>query len=383
MAIVVALSAATLSGSCTGFADKSEGPGAVLTAVLLAGGVALTISLAFLLLAPNLRRAKLLTATCVAAYLAAGFGAWFLFIWPLVVALVITVAGGRLTYAVTRMEPDSQAGSAAITTIAALAIGVSACIVVIAFWANYDLCIGFFGVSCSRSELNVVPFALTLGGVPPIAAVIAARLTERTGASGRALPEQYAPAFPGRSRPSVVELSFLIASVGLCAAIAMRLGLVPSSHRWIGYVDAPLSVLFAVVVALIVGVLFVAITPNRREAWFFAIVGVGAYVAGTLGTQLIVFGDPWQTAVSLVIVVISGGAAGYTARRKFDARAGSAVIAGVIALIGALAGAFLVAGAFGYVSVPFSHSPLFVGGVPPIVAAVSAFICGETCRQSR
>lgn len=80
LAIIVALSAAALSGSCTGYADGSEGPGAVLTAVLLAGGVALAISLAFLLLAPNLRRAKLLAVVCVAAYLAAGFGAWFLLI---------------------------------------------------------------------------------------------------------------------------------------------------------------------------------------------------------------------------------------------------------------------------------------------------------------
>lgn len=382
--MVVALSAAALSGSCTGHADESEGPGAVLTAVLLAGGVALAISLAFLLLAPNLRRAKLLAAVCVAAYLAAGFGAWFLFIWPLVVALVITVAGGRLAYVITRMEPDSQAGPAAITTMASLAIGVSACITVIVFWANYDLCIGFFGTSCSGpNELNVVPFALTLGGVPPIAAVIAAWAIGATGSStGNLASEERATALPAPTQPSVIELGFLIASVGLCAAIAMGLGLIPSSHWWISYVEAPLSTLFAVVVALIVGVLFVVITPDRREAWFFAIVGVGAYIAGTLSTQLIVFGDPGQTVTSLVTVVISAGAAGYTARRKFDAGAGSAVIASAIALIGALVGAFLVAGAYGYVSVPFSHSPLFVGGVPTIVAAASAFICGSICRPS-
>lgn len=227
----------------------------------------------------------------------------------------------------------------------------------------------FWNEFSGPNELNVVPFALTLGGVPPIAAVIAAWAIGATGSStGNLASEERATALPAPTQPSVIELGFLIASVGLCAAIAMGLGVIPS--------------LFALVVALIVGVLFVVITPDRRGAWFFAIVGVGAYIAGTLSTQLIVFGDPWQTVTRLVMVVISVGAAGYTARRKFDAGAGSAMIAGAIALIGALVGAFLVAGAYGYVSVPFSHSPLFVGGVPTIVAAASAFICGSICRPS-
>ncbi len=376
LAILSALAAAALSGSCTGYADESEGPGAIITAVLLAGGVALTISLAFLLLAPNLRRANLLTAVCVAAYLAVGFGAWFLFIWPLVVALVITVAGGWLAYDITRTATDSRAGYAT-KIIVTLAIAFSACIVVIVFWANYDLCIGFFGTSCSGpDELNVVPFALTLGGVPPILGAIATWLTDPIDSD----------------QPSISASAMLVGSVVLCAVIGHGLGIFPYWTGWsisyaAHYFATPGATLIVGGIALAVGLLFATVTSDRRGLWFFAIIGAGAYIAGELSTRGDIFTNPWQIITGLAVVAASGAIAGFTAPRKFDSGAGLSVSAGFISLLGALAGAYLVAGGlllddYYHGQVPFSSSPLFFGGVPVAVAAVTAYLAGWVSRRS-
>lgn len=396
--LVVVLCAAIASGSCAGYVSVDaieEGEksvsGAIVLPVLLSAGLASAVGFLFFYIRPVQRwpEAKIFATVGVAAYVAGMLGAWYPLLVPAGIALIVIIAGGLVAGWMGRDSITRFSWSAAL--ISGVAIALATFGFVVGFWANYEFSIGWFDGG-GYSRFNPVPFALVAGSVPPIAAVIAARLTGRAGASGRALPEQYAPAFPGHSQPSAVELGFLIASVSLCAAIAMGLGLIPTAHWWTGYLELPLRaliagatlrVLFAAVVAFAVGVLFVVITPDRREVWFFAIVGIGVYIAGTLGTQLVVFGDPWLIVTSLVIVAISAGAVGYAARRKFDAGAGSAVIAGAIALIGALASAFLVAGAYGYVSVPFGHSPLFVGGAPTIVAAISAFICGNICRTSR
>ena len=105
LAVFVAVAAATLSGSCTGYADESAGGVAVLTAALIAGGVALAVSLAFILLTRSWSGAKLLTVVSAASYLAAGFGAWWLFIWPAVAALVIAVTGGLVAHQLPRPTP--------------------------------------------------------------------------------------------------------------------------------------------------------------------------------------------------------------------------------------------------------------------------------------
>lgn len=388
LAVLSALAAAALSGSCTSFADESEGPGAVLTAALLAGGVALTISVAFLLLAPNLRRAKLLAAVCVTAYLAAGFGAWFFFIGPLFVALLITVAGGLLTYNITRTEPDSRAGYAAATTIiATLAIGISATAVVIGFFMNYDPNLGWFDGSGGSSSLNILPFALICGSAPPIAAVIAARLTGRAGTSGLAPPEQYPPAFPAHSQPSIAALAILVAVVGLCAAgadyllWASHFGMLAGSHALgiLAGLHALTSGLLPGCFALAVAALFVMVTPDRRETWLLAVISVFAYVAGVVGA-VPYLPDPWQFVAGLAVVIIGGKVAANTAHRKFDSGGGTPRIAGVVSALGIfLAAACVASQSYGWM--PFRSAPLFLGAMPVIIAAVAAHLAGRLCRK--
>ena len=379
LAVLSALAAAALSGSCTGYADESDGPGAVVTAVLLAGGVALTISVAFLLLAPNLRRAKLLAAVCVTAYLAAGFGAWFLFIWPLVVALVITVAGGRLAYTMTRTAPDSRAGRAAITTIATLAIGVSACIVVIVFWFNYDLCIGFFGVSCSRSELNVVPFALTLGGVPPIAGVLAGLMTNRFSGPEQDLRLSARPI----PQPSIATQVKVVAGAAVCVAVASAIG------EWYLYADSlspglVLGSLFTGAIVAIVGALLVTLAPDRRVIWPFAVIIVSVAAVDAIGIRLDldVYGNPWGMVAGLAMTTAGAGAAAYVVRRRFDADGRAMWTVGLVSAVGILLAALSPGFLYSLGWLPYLDNPLLNFGalLPPAAAVIVALLTGRVCR---
>lgn len=177
LVIIAALSAATLSGSCTSFANESGGPSAIMMATVISGAIALVIGLTFILVNPDHRGSKLIAVISLASYLAAGFGAWFLLIWPFAVAIAITVGGGMLAHPLVRTRPGDRSGFAATAVVSGIAIGVAATAVVIGFWANYDLNIGWFGGGGGPSSLNVLPFALICGSAPPIAAVIAARLT--------------------------------------------------------------------------------------------------------------------------------------------------------------------------------------------------------------
>ena len=175
--ILVALAAAALSGSCTSFADEPDGNGAILTAALISGGIALAISLLFVWMRPTWRGARLLGVICVASYLAAGLGAWWPFIWPIVMALVVAVAGGLIAHPVGRLDTNTGAGFAATAIISGFAIAIAALAVVSGFWANYDLNFGWFESPGSPSVLNVIPFALICGGAPPILGAIAALMT--------------------------------------------------------------------------------------------------------------------------------------------------------------------------------------------------------------
>ncbi len=183
--ILVALAAAALSGSCTSFADEAGGNGAILTAALISGGIALAISQLFVWMRPTWRGAKLLGVICVASYLAAGFGAWYPLIWPFAMALAIAVAGGLIAHPVARLDTDTGAGYAATAIISGFAIAIAALAVVIGFWVNYDVNIGdWFGGGGGPSSLNVLPFALICGGVPPLLGAIAALMTGGSAVSG-------------------------------------------------------------------------------------------------------------------------------------------------------------------------------------------------------
>ena len=176
----------------------------------ISGGIVFGIALLCFVLAPDLRRAKLVAVISVASYVAAGFGAWFLFIWPAAVALAIAIAGELVAHSIARASSDE-----------------------------------------------------------------------------------------GRS--SAAALVMLVGSVGLCAALGMV--------AWAGgniYVNPLPDVLIAAGVALVVGVLLVLLTLDRRKTWFFAIIGVSAHVSLGLGIGAWwdVLRDPWQMVAGLVVVVI-------------------------------------------------------------------------------
>ena len=378
--IIVALSAAALSGSCTSFADESGGASAVLTAVIISGAIALGVGLAFILMNPNHRGAKLVAVISVASYLAAGFGAWFLFIWPFVVAIGIAVGGGLLAHPLARTNPGDGSRFAVTAGASGIAIGIAATAVVVGFWMNYDINIGWFDDDGGGPDtLNVLPFAVICGSVPPIAAVIAAQLTCRTGATGPAPPGQYAPAFPGHSQPSIATLVMLVIIAGLFAAGADYLSWASHFRRFTG--SYPLaSALLPGFFAFAVAALFVMVTPDRREAWLLAVISVFAYAAGVVASVHYLPGA-WPTVAGLAVVIVGDGAAANTVRRKFGYVGKTVWITGVISALGIFLAAVCVAdGAYGWIS--FRPSPLFFGAVPIIIAGTTAHVGGRVSQRS-
>ena len=385
LAMIVAVSAAALSGSCTSFADQSGGNSAILMAVVISGAVALAVGLAFILLSPDHRGTRLVAVISVASYLAAGFGAWFLLIWPFVVAVGIAIGGGLLAHSMARTGPGAGKGFGVTAGVSGVAIVVAATAVVIVFWANYDPNIGWFDGGGGPSSLNVLPFALVCGGVPPIAAVIAARLTGRAVGSGPAPPEQYAPAFPGRPQPSVDTLVMLVAIVGLFAAGADYL-LWADYFLWANHFEELVdlhrlgSTALPGCFALAVAAVFVMVTPDRREAWLLAVISGFAYAAGVVASVDYNLPVLWQTVAGLAVVIIGGGAAASAARRKFGSGGGAVRIAPISALGIFLAAVCVVGEAYGWV--PFVPSPLFFGAAPTIIAAATAHLAGRVSRRS-
>ncbi len=380
LAMIVAVSAAALSGSCTSFADETGGASAVLMAVVISGVIALGISLAFILLNPDHRGAKLVAMISAASYLAAGFGAWFLLVWPFVVAIGIAIGGGLLAHPMSRTGSGDGRGYGVTAGVSGVAIVIAATVVVVGFWMNYDLNIGWFGDGGGGPDsLNVSPFALICGGVPPIVAVIAARLTAGQGAWGRDPPEQYESAFPGHSQPSVTTLAILVAVVGLFAAGADYLSWASHFGRLTGSYDLA-NTLLPGCFALAVAVLFVMVTPDRREAWLLALISGFAYAAGVVASVHYLPGA-WQTVAGLAVVFIGGGAVANTVRRKFGFVGQTVRIASVISALGIFLAAVCVAGgAYGWIS--FRPSPLFLGAVPIIIAATTAHLAGRVIRRS-
>ena len=384
---ITALSAAVLSGSCTSYADQSDGYSAILMAVIISGAVALAIGLAFILLNPDQRGAKLVAVISVASYLAAGFGAWWLLIWPFVVAIAIAIGGGMLAHPLARTGPGDERGFAATAGVSGVAIGIGATAVVVGFWMNYDPNISFLSDGGGSSSLNILPFALISGSVPPIAAVIAARIAGRVRGSGSAPAEQYARAFPGHSQPSIATLAILVAIVGLFAAGADYLSWASHFGRL-----TPIDRLASVpgCFALAVATLFVMVTPDRREAWLLAVISGFAYAVGVVGS-VHYLPDPWQAVAALAVAIIGGGAAANTVHRKFGSGGQAVRIAGVISALGILLAAVCVASeAYGWtsfsidgVSFPRAFSiPLFFGVMPVIIAAATAHLAGRASRKS-
>ena len=116
------------------------------------------------MLAPDLRRAKLVAVIGAASYVAAGFGAWFLFIWPAAVALAIAIAGGLVAHSIARASSDEARSSAAALV---MLVGI----------AGLCAAIGMAARAGGNIYVNPLPDVLTAAGVAPVVGVLFVLLT--------------------------------------------------------------------------------------------------------------------------------------------------------------------------------------------------------------
>ena len=185
---IVAAAAALVSGDCTSWTYEAVdravyGDGVAETAVaaLISAGVASAVGFLFLLLAHSQGRMIIFTATSAAAYIsiyATGeilpvyqgvYFYWLLCAMPVVILVVIV---GNIT----QRESGWGKGIGAMAICGVAAI-IGAIAIIAGFLVNYEICIGYFGVDCPDDRpINSIPFALIVGGAPPIIAACAAWL---------------------------------------------------------------------------------------------------------------------------------------------------------------------------------------------------------------
>ena len=173
--VLVALCAGFVSGSCTGMADV--GAGAVILATGLTAGVALVIGLLFLISTRDRREVRFFAVIGVAACIAAEFGAWWPFVWPVIVVLLTAFVGGVNAGSVAVKAFGVSRGKRwGVAVMVSVAILVAAIAVVAGFWSNYDMGLDFLGGGSSSPSLNANRFALIAGIVPPAVAAAGAWL---------------------------------------------------------------------------------------------------------------------------------------------------------------------------------------------------------------
>ncbi len=381
LAVLIALSAAALSGSCTAFADEVV-PNSYVNAALLSGGIALAITLLFFLSLATWRRTQIVAAICAASYLAAGFGAWFLLLWPLLATLVVAIGGGLFAHRITH-PPSASAPTVSKTwVISSLAIVVAASAVVVGFWANYDPNFGdLFGGGGGPSTLNVLPFALIAGIVPPVIAIAAALMSAepsplRPGFTPQLDPPPREPQRGEASsdtnpQPSGRTVAVALSSVGLSVMIAEAADLGPAF--------IPILIPGAAVgagVSIIIGFLFVAIARDRREALFFAAIGVPAFILAEFGIVGPLHGDWWAAVPALAVVAFSGRFAIHTACNAFGVIPRQARRPVGTWLVSVVAVALVVVMIKAAPALPL---PSVV--VPVALVAICAHLCSQACRR--
>lgn len=178
-ALIVALSAAIASGSCTWCVSvdavetgRETVAGLLLKSPLLAGALAFTIGSFYLLSYRKPPAARLFAIISVAAYIAGIVGAWYWFFFvPAGLALLVIIAGA-LTVRFTDELGHHTYHSWPVAAASGLAIAAATCAFVAGFWYNYDLGeLGdLFGGGGRPASFNVIPFAIIAGAVPPLCA---------------------------------------------------------------------------------------------------------------------------------------------------------------------------------------------------------------------
>ena len=182
LVVPVALCAGFVAGSCTLQADDF-GLGTAAVAALIAAGIALVVGLLFLVITRDRRELRFFTVIGVYACIAAEFGAWWVFVWPAVIALLTITIGGIAAGRVAR-DAFRVGGHCAAKAgiISAVAITIAAAGVVAGFWLNLNI-EGSGGVWCCSggdgglgTNINLFAFVPIAGGVRPLVSAIRARL---------------------------------------------------------------------------------------------------------------------------------------------------------------------------------------------------------------
>ena len=356
---------------------------------MISGGIALAGALLYFLSVATWRKTQIVAAICAASYLAAGFGAWFLLLWPLLAALAVAICGGLFAHRVTH-PPWAPAPTVSKTwVISSLAILAASAAVVVGFWANYDPNVGgLWSGGGGPSTLNVLPFALIAGAVPPVIAIIAALITKEPSASTpdvaplvgletRETGEDSAtpPAYP---LPTMRAVALLLGSVSLCAMIVKIIHPLAGFHAL-----SPSDALFHAGFTLVVGAVFTAFTPDRREIWFFAVIGIAAFILAEFVIGWPARINPWGILPALIAVVMSGRVAAHATCSAFGVGAGRAWRPVAISMLGALVAAlFIYWTASAPIFLPlYGVGALISDAFSLIVVAAFAHICGNVCRR--
>ena len=178
-AVIVALSAATASGSCSGYVsvdaiETGERSPAVfvLISVLLPAGLALVIGFLYLFLNRRLPAARLFATIGVTSYVAGMVGAWWgLFFIPAVVAAAVIIAGSMIAWLSDELGYHTYR-SWPVAILSGMAATVATFGFVAGFWANFDLGTLSFDGGGSSASLNALPFAFIAGSIPPLCAAV-------------------------------------------------------------------------------------------------------------------------------------------------------------------------------------------------------------------
>ena len=119
------------------------------------------------------------------SYVAGMFGAWYILVFPALIAVAISIAAGvairwfilpDLRSEARRIageadtphaiETGARSGSWGSSSLSGATIMIAAMAFVFCFWANFDLYLCFFD-TCDGNRVNAVPFAITSAIVTP------------------------------------------------------------------------------------------------------------------------------------------------------------------------------------------------------------------------
>ncbi len=181
--LVIAGFAALVSRDCIGGsyggvdpAVHGDGNAEAAAGAVLSAAVASSIALSFALFAYKPRRLIILVGTSIAAYggvlatkdATSGGGLEGLVLLPM-----IPIGGWA---AIVFFTAGSQLRSLGVAFVSGMSAWLGWLAIIIGVLANYEICIGFFGTTCPEPEpVDIFPFALIAGGVPPLLAAVAAR----------------------------------------------------------------------------------------------------------------------------------------------------------------------------------------------------------------